>query len=113
MKIFSKISNYIHYYFDTLKYHPILVKIEKFIYNSNTNQIEVIYRIGRQKLYNRKDIFEFESEYFGKVPNYDQHRLTKFSIIAHILQDLFKYENCSKNQFVQYLIKDMENEQLF
>jgi hypothetical protein len=45
--------------------------------------------------------------------NYDQHRLTKFSTLQHILNTLFLDEYCSKGDLYHFIEGQVKNEQLF
>ncbi len=73
----------------------------------------VVYRIGRQKLLNKMKLHQFEKEYFEKLSNYDQHRLTKFSSLQHILQKLFSNNVCNKENFSHFIEAQIKNERPF
>lgn len=113
MSIFRKISDCIYYYFDSIKVTGLKVKVERFIFNNVHDNITVVYRLGRQKLLNKMDLKNFEQKYFEKVSNYDQHRLTKFSTLQNILQDLFRNDICNKDNFTRFIEEHVKNEQLF
>lgn len=113
MSIIKNISDRFHYYFDSAKASSLKVKIEHFILNNAQENIIVIYRLGRQKLLNKMNIYEFEREYFEKVSPYDQHRLTKFSTLQNTLQNLFTNNICDKQNFTRYIEANVKNEQLF
>lgn len=113
MSIFSRISEYVHYYFDSIKATGLKIKVENFIFNSAHEDITVVYRLGRQKLLNKMNLLQFEREYFENVSNYDQHRLTKFSILQNTLRSLFSKNSCDREQFTRFIEEEIKNEQLF
>lgn len=113
MSIIRKLSDRVHYYFDSFKATTLKAKIEHFIFNQNQDNIIVVYRLGRQKLLNKMNLAQFEKEYFEKVSNYDQHRLTKFSTLQHMLQYMFSNNVCNKNYFSNYIAEYVKHEQLF
>src|SRR5436190_22910225 len=103
MSIIKKISDRIHYYLDSIKFTGLKVKIEHFILNTGHENIIVVYRLGRQKLLNKMHLNQFEKEYFEKVSNFDQHRLTKFSTLQNMLQVLFTSNVCNKDHFTRFI----------
>ena len=113
MSIIKKISDRIHYYIDSLHVSGLKVKVDHFILNNAQKNILVVYRIGRQKLLNKMLLSQFEREYFEKISNYDQHRLTKFSTLQHILQYLFTDNVCNKESFSRFIEEQIKNESLF
>lgn len=112
MLIFKKITERFYYYIDSFKAANLKAKIESFKLNHSGNNIIVTYRLGRQKLLNRMNLSEFENEYFDKVSHYDQHRLTKFSTLQFLLQDLFCNNLCEKDQLISFIEDQARNEQL-
>lgn len=113
MSIIKKMSDRIHYIFDSIKATGLKVKIDHFLFNPAQDDIMVFYRLGRQKLLNKMKLNLFEREYFEKVSNYDQHRLTKFSTLQNMLQALFSNNMCSKENFVSLIEERIKNERLF
>jgi hypothetical protein len=115
MSIIKEMSDRVHYYLDSIniKVTGLKVKIEHFILNQTHDNIIVVYRLGRQKLLNKMNLTQFEKEYFEKVSNYDQHRLTKFSTLQHMLQILFANSICNKKHFTHFVEEHIKNEQLF
>lgn len=113
MSIFNKISGPFYYFLDNIRVHKLNVKIEHFDFNHDNNDIIVVYRIGKRKLLNKLEIFQFEQEYFENISHFDQHRLTKFSTIQYLLHDLFPTHYCNKETFINYLRKMIKNECLF
>jgi len=111
MKNFSNISEFLHYYLDTLKPMRIPIKLERFDLDGDKNVI-AIYRVGRQKLLNKLPLKEFEMKYFDKLSHYDQHRVTKFSTFQDCLK-LYGVNSQSFTQLVNYILKEVKNEQLF
>lgn len=113
MSIIKQISDRIHYYFDSMKATGLKVKIDHFLFNYSHEDIIVVYRLGRQKLLNKMKLNLFEKEYFEKISNYDQHRLTKFSTLQNMLKALFSGTICSKENFVNLIEERIKNERLF
>lgn len=113
MSIFSKLSEKYHYLLDSCNASRQLIKIDHFSLDMQNESINVAYRIGRQKLLNKMNILNFEKEYFDKVTSYDQHRLTKFSIMQNILVMLFDKSSCNKENYIAYLSERIKSEQLF
>lgn len=113
MLIFNKISDKIHYYLDNIRVNKLNAKIEQFKFDPEYSHVLVVYRLGRQKLLHKMDILNFEREYFEKVSHYDQHRLTKFSTLQHLLQDLFYGDSCTGETLIKYIHGEAKNEQLF
>lgn len=113
MSIIKKMSDRIHYYLDSIKVTGLKVKVEHFTLNNAHDDIIVVYRLGRQKLLNKMKLSLFEKEYFEKVSNYDQHRLTKFSTLQNTLQALFSNNMCTKENFASFIEERIKNEQLF
>jgi hypothetical protein len=111
--IFKKISDYIYYYLDSIKATGLKITIEYFKLNKTNNNILVFYRIGRHKILNEMSLAKFSAEYFENISNYDQHRLTKFNTLQHILNVLFLNENCSKSNLFHCIEGQIKNEQLF
>lgn len=94
---------------DNIHVKQLKAKIEQFKLDTSENNIVVIYRLGRQKLLHKMNIQSFERDYFEKISNYDQHRLTKFSTMQSLLQMLFQGDSCRKKaliEFIQEIIKD-------
>lgn len=113
MSIIKKISDQIYYFLDSTKVVKLRVKIEHFKFNHVNDDISVFYRLGRQKLLNKMELNQFSNEYFEKLSNYDQHRLTKFETLQDILRSLFSNENCSKNALSGFIEEKIKNEHLF
>lgn len=113
MLIFRKISDRIYYYLDSIKATKLKLKIEHFKFNNASHIITVFYRIGRQKILNEMSLDKFSSQYFENISNYDQHRLTKFSILQHLLTTLFTDGHCSKKNLYRFIEGQIKNEQLF
>ncbi len=113
MSIIKKISDRIYYFLDSTKVVKLRVKIEHFKLDHISNDILVFYRLGRQKLLNKMELNQFSNEYFEKLSNYDQHRLTKFETLQDILQSLFSSENCSKDALLRFIEEKIKNEHLF
>lgn len=113
MSIIKKISDCIHYYFDSLNVTRLKIKIDHFLHNKPHSDVLVVYRIGRQKLLNKMSLSQFEQEYFEKVSNYDQHRLTKFSTLQNVLGKLFTENVCDKEIFSRFIEEQIKSEQLF
>lgn len=110
---FNGISDRLYYYVDNIRANKLNAKIERFKFDHAHNHILVIYRLGRKKLFHKMDILHFEQNYFNKLSHYDQHRLTKFSTIQHILQSLFHKDLCKRNELIKFIKDETANEQLF
>jgi hypothetical protein len=113
VSIIKKISDFIHYYCDSIRVARLKIKIEHFILNHACDSIIVVYRLGRQKLLNKMELAQFEKQYFETVSNFDQHRLTKFSTLQYLLRNLFFNTVCSKENFTYFVTESIKNEQLF
>lgn len=113
MSIFNKISDRLHYFIDNFYTPGIDTKIEHFLFDYEKKHFIVIYRIGKKKLLNKMDFGEFERMFFEKVSIYDQHRLTKFSTFQKIINELFYNDSCKKDSFINYVMEEAKNEQLF
>src|SRR3989344_9525358 len=85
VKIFNRIYNVIYYWFDSYKANYIKTKIEKFQFDHVLKYIVVVYRIGNKRLLDKLPIITFEHKHFDNCHSYDQHRLTKFSILQKLL----------------------------
>jgi hypothetical protein len=110
---FKKILDCIYYYLDSTKATRLKIKIEHFKLNQTNKSVIVFYRLGRQKILNEMSLTKFSTEYFENISNYDQHRLTKFSTLQHILNTLFLDEHCSKENLYRFIEGQIKNEQLF
>ncbi len=113
MLIFKKLSDYLHYWFDSVKMPRVSARIECFECQQESGNMIVVYRLGGRKLLNKMEIHQFEQEYFERVSVYDQHRLTKMSSLQNVHLALFKESHCSKDSFMNYLREEVKNEYLF
>lgn len=113
MLLFRRGSELIHYYLDIIKTNPIKIKIEKFQFDFEKEQICVNYRLGTHKICHRMFILDFESQYYEKLSSYDRHRLTIFSTFQHLINEVFNGNQCKKIDFLLYIQKEVLREQLF
>lgn len=113
MSAFKKLLGCVCYYVDAVRSTQLSVNIERFELDQKIKSIVVFYRLGRQKLLNKSDIFYFENEYFENISIYDQHRLTKMATLQKIFNQLFKDKQMSQEVFIQYLQRELKNESLF
>lgn len=113
MKIFNKLYNYYRYQLDTLKTSFPNVKIERFDIDKASTEILVTYRIGRNKLNSKMHLNQFEEKFFDKISTFDQHRLTKFSVLQVCLQKIFQSNNCTKDDFLNFIKDEATDDQLF
>ena len=113
MKLFRKIYDYFHYLLDSFNTTIVVAKIERFTYDLNQNRIIVSYRLGRNKLSNKMALDTFEKELFEKVSIFDQHRLTKFSILQAVIQSLFQCKTCKKEDLIDFIQKEAKDDLLF
>lgn len=108
---FKCLTERLNYLFDNISLEKLMVKIDKFDLNTETNRIFVRYRIGRQKGIQKKYIFEFSKKYYEKISSYDKQRLAKFTTLEILLREVFT--NTDYPKLIEYIIKETENEQLF
>ena len=110
MKAFKKIKDSVYYYLDNIKATNLSVKIDAFKIGPN-NKILVVYRLGRQKLYNTMEILKFDREYFDKISVYDQHRITKFITMQNI-SNISNVSSIQENSLIKYIQEEINNDQL-
>ena len=90
-----------------------MAKVEHFKVDPIDQNINVVYRLGRQKLLNKMSLSQFEQEYFEALSHYDQRRIVKFSTLQSLLQDLFCEHQCSREKFFGFIEDQTRNEQYF
>lgn len=113
MKIFNRVSNTIHYWIDSYKASYSKTKVERFQFDRTSEKIIVIYRVGNKRLLDKLPILKFEHEHFESCPNYDQHRLTKFSTLQKVLENISTSNGVCRAKIINFIDNEAKNEQLF
>lgn len=110
MWIYKFIQERLTYLRDSLSIEKLNIKIESF--QCAGDEIEVVYRIGRQRLSQTKLISVFSSRYYDHISNYDKQRLAKFSTLNILLKTVFTSQSES-SKLINYINEEIKNEQLF
>lgn len=113
MKIFNKFSNTIYYWLDSYRASYSKTKIEKFQFDKISEEIIVIYRVGNKRLLDKLPIIKFELDHFDSCSNYDQHRLTKFSTLQKILENIVPNNSECRTRIIDLISNEAKNEHLF
>lgn len=113
MLTLTSLNSRLHYLFEGIISKRITVIIDRFDFNNDETTILVIYRLGRQKLNQKQSISKFSTTYYDYLSGYDKQRITKFSTLQDLLNNLFLDENSSKNNLTNYIKRSVKNDQLF
>lgn len=108
-----KIFNTLHYWIDSYRANYVKTKIERFQLDQETKEILVIYRVGNKRLLNKLPVMKFEHDHFDHCANFDQHRLTKFSTLQNVLQNIGINESHCQMKIMELIDNEAKHEQLF
>lgn len=113
MKIFNRLSSTVHYWIDSYKVNYSKTRVEKFQFDHTNEQIIVVYRVGNKRLLDKLPINKFEHDHFDSCSNFDQHRLTKFSTLQKVLENISSDNGNCKTKIIDFIDNKAKNEQLF
>lgn len=85
MKIFNKLSSFIHYYIDLLKAYNVYITLSEFKLDRDNKKINVFYKVGKQKLSSHMCIDQFEKKHFDNISNIDRYKVVKYLTLYSVL----------------------------
>lgn len=111
-RIIDKCLNYLYYLKDVFTENALLVKLDGISFNAESHQVNVSYRLGRQRLLHKSPIREFEAIYHRRLSVYDRQRFTKFLTHQQVIDQFNIESNFSYSQFIKFLQDEIKNDKL-
>lgn len=112
MSMLSRISERVHYFFEEKRLLNPSVKIKEF--KVTGDGVVVLYSFGRPSLVNKKELKNFEIEFYDALSSYDKQWLIKVTALSDVYDNFFNGNDVyNKKDFLNYLKKECGYEKVF